>query len=474
MRQITIISVFIFFGIFHSKAQEMLGMVNSNYAGINGALINPSSMVDSKLYLDIAFITADVFAQNNYIYMDKRNYYFPSFFSKNPNFKIENGKSTLDYYNKRDKFLFANIRVNGPSAMVCIGRHAIGIYEGVRSAISVNHLPYHVAKFIYDGLRYEPQQNIDYNLDKLKVAGLLWGEIALSYAYIFYSNKMDFFAGGITIKKDLGIMGLYLNDYGANYYVPNDTTLVMNNLKAEYAYTDAHIFNGRTFAFDIGFTYERKPSESTMRFRKLCEQKYRDYIYKIGLSFLDIGAINFKKHATKYDIQDASTTWVNIHKYSDKDRFDQDLGVRFAGQCTRTNNFNLGLPKGVSIQFDYHYRKYWYLNSTLVQGLDFGNAFVRRPNQISFTPRYERRWFEINLPLSLYDYIYPRWGFSVRLFNLTIGTDKFGGFLSLNDFTGLDLYFSLKINFAKGSCGKGEGWRNFKTKMQKFYKCRKF
>jgi hypothetical protein len=466
--------IFIFLSIFHSKAQEMLGMVNSNYAGINGTLINPSSMVDSKLYLDISIVTANIFVQNNYIYLDKRNYYFPSFFSKNPNLKVQNNKVTLDYYNKRDKFLFANLRVNGPSAMVCIGRHAFGFYEGVRSAISINHVPYHIAKFIYDGLRYTPQQNINYNMDKLRMAGLLWGEIAFSYAYIFYSENMNFFSGGITVKKEMGIMGIYLNDYGCKYNVPNDTTLVMNNLKAQYGSTNAHAFNGSGFAFDIGFTYEKKPSESTMQFKKLCEQKYRDYIYKIGLSFLDIGAINFKNNATKYVINNGTTTFVNIQKISSKNSFDEDLLNGFGNQITKTNKFNLGMPKGVSVQFDYKYRKYWYLNSTLVQGLNFGNAFVRRPSQISFTPRYERRWFEVNLPLSLYDYIYPRWGFSVRLFNLTIGTDKFGGLLSFNDFTGLDLYFSLKINFAKGSCGKGEGWKNFKTKIQKFYKCRKF
>jgi hypothetical protein len=75
-----------------------------------------------------------------------------------------------------------------------------------------------------------------------------------------------------------------------------------------------------------------------------------------------------------------------------------------------------------------------------------------RPAQLSVTPRYETQYFEVNLPVSLYDFRYPRMGVAARIWFLTLGTDNLLGFLNLTDFTGFDLYVSVKFNFLKGKC----------------------
>jgi len=59
------------------------------------------------------------------------------------------------------------------------------------------------------------------------------------------------------------------------------------------------------------------------------------------------------------------------------------------------------------------------------------------------------------MPVSLYEWRYPRMGFAVRWEVLTIGSDNLGGFFGFSDFTGMDIYFAIKINFAKGNCGRG-------------------
>ena len=60
--------------------------------------------------------------------------------------------------------------------------------------------------------------------------------------------------------------------------------------------------------------------------------------------------------------------------------------------------------------------------------------------------------FEVNMPVSLYNWTQPRIGFSMRVYNFTLGTDKLGGFFHMSDFTGLDLYFAVKFFFNKGNC----------------------
>ena len=58
------------------KSQEMWGIVNSNYAGINSTYINPAGIADQKIWLDINLITVDAFFENNNLYIPKEEIYF--------------------------------------------------------------------------------------------------------------------------------------------------------------------------------------------------------------------------------------------------------------------------------------------------------------------------------------------------------------------------------------------------------------
>ncbi len=54
-----------------AKSQEMLGIANSNYAGVTGINLNPSSMVGCRLVYDVNIIGGDLFVENNYVYMPR-------------------------------------------------------------------------------------------------------------------------------------------------------------------------------------------------------------------------------------------------------------------------------------------------------------------------------------------------------------------------------------------------------------------
>ena len=64
----------------------MLGIMNSTYSGINGAIINPALPVSSPYYLDINIVSANLFIENNYIYLAKNEYRFKRFLQRNPKF----------------------------------------------------------------------------------------------------------------------------------------------------------------------------------------------------------------------------------------------------------------------------------------------------------------------------------------------------------------------------------------------------
>jgi hypothetical protein len=52
-------------------AQQDLGIQNSNYAGIRGALLNPGSIADSRLKWDVNILSGDVVFANTFLYAPK-------------------------------------------------------------------------------------------------------------------------------------------------------------------------------------------------------------------------------------------------------------------------------------------------------------------------------------------------------------------------------------------------------------------
>ena len=71
---------------------------------------------------------------------------------------------------------------------------------------------------------------------------------------------------------------------------------------------------------------------------------------------------------------------------------------------------------------------------------------------MAIIPRYETKYFELSVPISLYDYNYPRVGIAARFYFITIGTERLGTYLGLSDMNGMDIYASIKIGINKGSC----------------------
>ncbi len=463
----------------------MFGLVNGNFAGVNGVMTNPSSMINSKLYLDINFLTVDVFAHNNYLYIPGDNHNTFEAFKKYPDFPAAaNGKYVLDYYTDNyKKNAYVNFRLNGPSAMVVFGKHAFAIHDGIRSTTSVRGISLPTAKFGFEGLDYRPQHNINYSTSNFKIAELTWGEIGISYAYQFKVKNKSSWSAGISIRRLWGFDGSYLTGKTCDYLVANDSIVVINKIDAEYGlisrnnddltgFGTSGIAKGKGWAFDIGVTYTKLKNHAKPTFGTItqpCKSQYLDYNYRVGISLIDLGGINFDAGST-YSLKSNIVDSVNIEPFyaiSTIDGFNNTLSNSIYHNPSRSlsgSGYKIGLPSALCIQYDYHTKKNWYFNTTLIKNFNLYKNHVSRPTILAFSPRFENRWFECNVPISLYDYRHPRVGLAFRIMNFSIGTDKLGSFFNFNDLTGADIYFSLRMNFLKGKCPSKYKPYNFKSK----------
>jgi len=451
----------------------MLGIVNSNYAGISGAMINPANTVASPLYIDINWFSLDLFLENNYIYMAKNEYRFKRFFSSSspfPTHGVDNNLIMYDNYTHTDKKAYLNIRLMTPSFSINIGKHSFGLVTGVRTAMSVRNVPYDIAKFGYEQLFYPPQYGINYVDNRnMRIAELSWAEIGFNYSYVIKQQSLDYWTAGITVKDLQGIAGGYMYSTNIDYVMLDKDTLIIRNMNGGAGYSlpvnyngtsvnTNPIFKGKGIGVDIGMLYEKKKrSIPKEKIKKLCAQTYVPYKYKFGFSLLDIGRIKFTQNAQKLAFDNVSAYWPDLSKttFTSLNSFTSHLSNRFYGDSTKLvtgNTISVMLPTALSIQADLNYYNNWYVNGTLVYPIQFSKTGIVRPMIVALTPRYETAIFEASIPFSIYDWTKPRLGLSARFRGFFVGTEKLGGFFHFSDFTGIDFYAGLKLSLRKGNC----------------------
>ena len=112
----------------------------------------------------------------------------------------------------------------------------------------------------------------------------------------------------------------------------------------------------------------------------------------------------------------------------------------------------MALPSAISIQADWNVCQNFFANMTIIKGFGHGSKQgVTRPDVYSLTPRYETKWGELSIPMSLlyYNHWQPRFGLAVRAGYFFVGGDAPGSLLKLNDLKGVDFYAGVHFFIAE-------------------------
>lgn len=488
-----------------TQAQEALGIVNSNYSGVNSLWINPANAANSRSAISLNILAGDLFVNSNYIFIHKKDYGFFKIFKvdvNNPKYMYLYDYpeytfiDTLHYYdyfkNNALKNFYFNGRIAGPSLLFKSGDHAVSFMTAFRNNISGSNIPSDVANFGFRGLDFVPQQHITYKDGKFDFAMLSWIELGAGYTYTFYNDGRNRFSAGITLKYLLGTAAAYCTFKNVTYKVPYQDTLIVYDMNTtiglaaplDYAtnqFSLNPLVKGKGYSGDIGITYSRlmgQPAKSSL-FSAKEDASEEDYRFRAGISLLDVGYIKFTQSVQVHNFNNVTNRiWPGLigFKATGIQQFLRSASYNMLGDSlaslTDQSSFSIWLPTALSAQFDYNFGYDLYVNATYVQGIRMGSPGVRRETLLAVTPRYETPDWEVNLPLSIVDFRHPAIGLAVRIFYLVIGTEKLGTFLNLTDISGIDLYFALEINldpkaakrlFSKGKKSKGcESIREYK------------
>ncbi len=450
------------------SAQQNLGIRNSNYAGIQGALLNPSSIAGSPLKFDLNIISGDEVFDNNFLYAPKKSL---SFFGIQ---KIIKGSINEDLFfthyspqdiNKLYSVTFST-EILGPSFFIKVAKkHEIGLTIAGRAYGNVDRIPGGMAQNAFAYFQERDLWNQPLMDNTTRVNSMGWLQYGLHYAAVIYSHGRNELKAGASFNYLQGIAAAYVKNTHVKYNISDSANLNFSNSTIDYGRTDFDDFkkissyhdlnHGHGFGADIGFTYVHLKENSTNNDEHIHIQSAPEktgYVYRLGISLIDAGSINFNRNSESYRLQAVAadfTNWGQL-KVNGNKQLDQTLSAIFyngdSSKSLTANHFNMGMPAAISVQADWNFYKNFFANATIIKGLHHGNSEgVIRPDVYSVTPRYETQNFEVSIPVSVL--YYNRWkaraGIALRYRYFFIGGDAPGSLLKLNSLEGADFYAGI-------------------------------
>lgn len=453
-------------------AQEYAGLYSSNYSGVSSISKNPAMAVARyPLTWDLNLASVGASIETNYVFLHNASLFDVIQTNELLGPASDDNLESIHYHfsSNIDKtaFLVENINIGGPSFLLKAKNQSFGIFTNFRNNLSVNRVSSNLYHY-----HYTNASDLNYfSIDPFKVGFLNWAEIGLHYG--IQLNKS--LSVGANVKYIAAYDAIFLNNLSEiSMSKDGDDLLFENadlyfgmagNLEIENESNPYNLKrNGSGVGLDLGVNYLYKNSKNL------------PYKFSIGASLIDIGFARFNKKAEAHEIETNNPFVIRTGEFKDETDhvklidliFEQSTEAEIVAEegifynSSDHTEFNIWLPTGIVIQADYAFTNYFYTSAALVQRIRLKGAMAERSNSINITPRFESRWLDVAFPLNIVNDTKSNWGFAIRLAFLTIGSDNLQSLLKTDQFTGTDLYASIKVNpfdlnFNKKSMIKSHG-----------------
>ncbi len=467
-----------------TKSQHLQGVAMGNYAGTNALYHNPAFVADSRYSIFANVVGAQLYTATNHVRYDAP-YSFLGLISNTVSDKYRNERGKVEfprkYLNEKLRGDINYLNMGGdarlPSLMFGLfkGRVGVGITTRMRFILNATGVTEPLARLISKTTRLEELQGPVFNNQSGKLHFNTLGELAFTFGGVVLDNETDYIKVGFTAKRLLGL-------YNAHAIVDNSTfslspdpkwqnkrqIINVNEIHVKYAMTRDEGFQnvkptpswligqappGSGWGFDIGAVYEYRPdinkytyTEKGVRRRDGSKNKY---LYRVAVSLTDIGRVHYSNpsyimqqevHATNKSFQ-----YDDFQKLKGSEGFFNAIGSSLNAGANIAPNFKSVLPMAFQASVDYNVKPNVYVSGLWVQNLIPQSAFgMKAESMLAVTPRFEHKWYEISVPLSLMNrYTSPAIGLAGRAGPLWIGTDHLSGLLNIGNPKAFNIYFGF-------------------------------
>ncbi len=451
-----IIGCFIFaLVIIHNRSmsQEQLGMRLENFAGTAGLSLNPSTFLTGDLGWDFQLGGAGAFMANNYAYIENTGLFrfikqrdqmeWALAFSPNPP-GGENVFLVHFYDGSSKKYFHVNTFISGPSLVTKLGDHkSIGFFTNLRMAGNSFNIPGVLSYFAYNNRPFQQP----FSVHPWDASVMSWMELGIHYSWKIKGFESPVFAG-INLKYIQGDVSMYISNNTAYTHTKlPENSISLENPDFRFGFTgipeSLPFFqrNGSGMGVDLGVS-------------KILSKDGNGYILKAGISLMDLGFIRFNNNSEDHRLSIDSTIFMRWEDYENiRFPFELEEAVQIINSRSLEGNQNtlisdqyrLMLPTALIFQLDYRMSGNIYFNGILIQNLSLAGRGPIRANLLAFTPRWENRFFSVSATISVFQWNQLHFGLATRIGGLTIGSDHIHGLFNGGNFSGMDLYISLRL-----------------------------
>lgn len=401
-----------------TNAQHYEAINGSNYAGSLGGHNNPASIVNTPYKWDITLFGIQAQAATNIIRIE--------------NYSILSPASKSQYYVRKGDFErkgAAQANINLLNTRIAINqKKAFAFGANIRTNARINTSTYYFIDTLQD-VRDYLEKNLNNQPLSMNLIQSGWLEIYGSYAQTIIDNDFMRLNAGATVKLSRGLSGAQARLENGRFqpiYNPNTPfSFLISNGDTRYGYSSNYdkwqknastTENLRTFvtntqggaAIDAGAELLIKTQAVATAFD---DDDYFDYKWKLGVSFLDLGAnqYGYSKNGrsttgilpniTNVDInQKFDSTTTNIASFNDS------LATVVAQMSSLAGKFRIWNPARLLLNADYYIQGDFYVNASLSINLSplAGNKrlYVRDMSRFIISPRWETRKWGVYLPVS--------------------------------------------------------------------------
>lgn len=478
------LTTIIFFGT-KSLSQDYIGLMQSNYAGIMGADIQPASLADNRFVVDINMFSFNVSGYQNYKKIDSK--LFPGWWWSPKKFDgYKFNYDTLEFVNNpkgKDRSYYTMNQFDAMNFMFTLKNNTIGIGAGVKGRVISNG--YGISPQLIQLGESDFEDSTlwfqEWNEINLGVSAVAFTEYFFNYAQVVMDKDEHFLKIGGRFKFLQGAASAYMFTEDLKYEFINKDTAVRVTGAFAYGYNPEMqgliddiensnvpdgtawmnlLFKGKNFGagVDLGVVYEWRPKWKDYKYdmdgkTNLWRHDKNKYVIKAGLSFLDIGGIQFGRGPMTRDfIVNEDSLDINI--FDDVKNFTTLDSILIANFDTVSgpDKYSYMLPVTMNAQFDWNIWNDFYLNFNASIALN-GTKYAKksdRPHTITITPRYDHAWFGLGIPLTWNNIAGFRAGFSFRAGPFFVGSSNMGALFKFGNLRGADIYAGVRLPILYG------------------------
>lgn len=405
-------------------SQSFVGYGYDNYSGINGVVLNPGVLADSRYKVNVNLFSISALAGNNAYEMD-RSRLFGLHLSG-----MKLGDGLYQSTNTAYKYFYSNVDILGPSAMISLThRDALAITTRLR----VMSNEYNMGDSLFRLIGTSDPNYVNTNIVNRSIQMKMnaFAEAGLSYARVVYKGRRDQIKLGITGKYlvGLGYGSLSSGPFTVNVDPNNNIVNLQADAIAQYSANLDNAGNGMSLSkifgqnsgqgwgADVGFVYELKGEDpSTDKLR-------------LGVSVTDIGSIKYTNSANSQEYTVAASgqnaqqfglqSGENLNAYFSR--------LETAGLITSKGvapTAIVNLPTALHLNVDYEIYKRLFINGDVLFNM-VSTSSPTAPNYVStltVTPRLEKKWVSIYSPVSYNANGQLTWGAGIRIGPLFVGS----------------------------------------------------